>query len=91
MAKLSFLFLTIMMSCSETVMVLALFFMICCDVELNPGPYENVNLKIAHLNIRSLNAPHKFGEVSSAILNHKFDVGVAVCVQHLLLSKEKKT
>ena len=62
------------MSCSETVMVLALFFMICCDVELNPGPYENVNLKIAHLNICSLNAPNKFGEVASAILNHKFDI-----------------
>ena len=55
-------------------MVLALFFMICLDVELNPGPYQNVNLKIAHLNIRSLNAPKKFGEIASAILNHKFDL-----------------
>ena len=63
-----------MRSCSQTVMVLALFFMICCDVELKPGPYENVNLKIAHLNIRSLNAPNKFWEVASAILNHKFDI-----------------
>jgi hypothetical protein len=38
------------------------------------GPYQNVNLKIAHLNIRSLNAPNKFGEIASAILNHKFDL-----------------
>ena len=48
--------------------------MICCDVELNAGPYQNVNLKIAHLNIRSFNAPNKLSEVPSAILNHKFDI-----------------
>ena len=70
----SFVFLNIMVGCLQLLMVLALFFMICFDVELNPGPYQNVNLKIAHLNIRSLNAPNKFGEIASAILNHKFDL-----------------
>jgi hypothetical protein len=68
----SFVFFNIMVGCLQLLMVLALFVMICLDVELNPGPYQNVNLKIAHLNIRSLNAPNKFGEVASAILNHKF-------------------
>ena len=62
MAKFSLLFLVIMRSCSQTVIVLAVFCMIWCDVELNPGPYENVNLKIAHLDIRSLNAPTKLWE-----------------------------
>jgi hypothetical protein len=63
-----------MVGCLQLLMVLALFFMICLDVELNPGPYQNVHLKIAHINIRSLNAPNKFGEIASAILNHKFDL-----------------
>ena len=50
------------------------FFMICSDVELNPGPYRTINLNIAHLNIRSLTAHNKFEEVASAILNNKFDI-----------------
>ena len=43
-------------------------------VESNPGPYQNVNLKLAHLNVCSLNAVNKFEEIASIVLNQKYDI-----------------
>jgi hypothetical protein len=64
-----------MFGCLYCLILLVLFFLLCTDVESNPGPYQNINLKLAHLNVRSLNfAVSKFEEIASIILNQKYDI-----------------
>ena len=58
--------------------LLIIFFLICPDVELNPGPDRTVSLKIGHLNVRSLNSStngsSKFDEIASIILNENLKI-----------------
>ena len=67
--QVSLAFLLTMLGCLHCLILLVIFFLICTDVESNPGPYQNANLKLAHLNVRSLNAVNKFEEIASIILN----------------------
>lgn len=43
------------------------------DIQLNPGPVHKP-LLVGHLNARSLRSDPKFDEISSLILEHKFDL-----------------
>ena len=72
--KVSLAFLFAMLVCLHCLILLLIFFLICTDVESNPGPYQNINLKLAHLNVCSLNAVNKFEKISSIILNQKYDI-----------------
>ena len=36
-------------------MLLAIFFLICIDVHVNPGPERSTSLKVGHLNAQSIN------------------------------------
>ena len=56
------------------VVLLALFFLFCCDVELNPGPNRTCSLNIGHLNVRSLNVVEKFEEVATIIMQQQFHI-----------------
>ena len=74
MVQVSLAFLLTTLVCLHCLILLVIFFLICTDVESNPGPYQNVNLKLAHLNVRSLNGVNKFEEIASIILNQKYDI-----------------
>ena len=60
--------------CFYTAALLSIFFIICNDVQPNPGPFKNVSLSIGHLNVRSLNIADKFEEVATIIQDKKFDI-----------------
>ena len=62
------------MVCLHFGTLLALFFLTCSDVEINPGPERSVSLNIGHLNVRSLNVVDKFEEIASIILNEDFKI-----------------
>ena len=72
--QILFAFLLIIMGYLHRLMLLLIFFSICTDIESNPGPYQSFNLKLAHLNVRSLNAVDKFGGIASIILNQECDI-----------------
>ena len=72
--QILFAFLLIIMGYLHRLVLLVIFFLICTDIESNPGPYQSFNLKLAHLNVCSLNAVDKFGEISSIILNQEYDI-----------------
>ena len=44
------------------------------DIEINPGSCRNLTLNIGHINARSLCDENKFDEISSLVLNEKFDI-----------------
>ena len=60
--------------------LLAIFFLICVDVHVNPGPERSTSLKVGHLNARSINisrgsnVTEKFEEITSIILNENFSI-----------------
>ena len=56
------------------VALLALFFLLCCDIELNPGPNRTGSLSIGHLNVRSLNVVEKFEEIATIIMQKQFHI-----------------
>ena len=60
--------------CLHIAALLSIFFIICFDVLLNPGPFKNFSLCIGHLNVRSLNIADKFEEVATIIKDKKFDI-----------------
>lgn len=53
--------------------ILYLIILLCGDIEINPGP-RSFNLTIGHINARSLNMEDKFDEISSIVLDRKFDI-----------------
>ena len=53
---------------------LSMLLLIFGSVHLNPGPFFNLNLSVAHLNARSLNADDKFREISVLASLHGFDL-----------------
>lgn len=67
--SLSFATTGILNICLYVGTLLTIFFLLCSDVELNPGHERTVSLKIGHLNVRSLNpftkASCKFDEIAS--------------------------
>ena len=58
------------------VVYIALFFLFCCDVELNPGPNrtKSCSPNFGHLNVRSLNVAEKFEEVNNSVSDDAFCV-----------------
>ena len=60
--------------CLHIAALLSIFFTICNDVQLNPGPFKKFSLSIGHLNVRSLNIADKFEEVATIIQDKKFDI-----------------
>ena len=51
-----------------------IFFIICNDVQLNPGPFKIFSLSIGNLNVRSLITADKFEEVATVIQDKKFAI-----------------
>ena len=58
------------------VVYVALFFLFCCDVELNPGPNrtKSCSPNFGHLNVRSSNVAEKFEEVATIIMRKQFHI-----------------
>lgn len=71
---ISFAFFRTLLVCLHFGILLALFFLSCSDVEINPGPERSLLLKLGHLNVRSLNVVDKFEEIASIILNEDFKI-----------------
>ena len=71
---ISFAFFWTPFVCLHFGILLALFFLSCSDVEINPGPGRSLFLKLGHLNVRSLNVVDKFEEIASIILNEDFKI-----------------
>ena len=67
-------FFRTLLVCLHLGFLLALFFLSCSDVEINPGPERSLSLKLGHLNVRSLNVVDKFEEIASIILNEDFKI-----------------
>ena len=68
------LFLTIVWFFLHIAVLSALFFLFCCDIELNPGPNRTCSLSIGHLNVRSLNVVEQFEEVATIIKQKQFHI-----------------
>ena len=49
--------------------LLLFLFLVCFDVEINPGTDCFTSLNLGHLSVRSLNVVDKFGEIASFISN----------------------
>ena len=71
---ISFAFFWTPLVCLHFGILLALFFLSCSDVEINPGPGRSLFLKLGHLNVRSLNVVDKFEEIALIILNEDFKI-----------------
>ena len=54
--------------------LLSIFFIICNNVQLNPGPFKNFSLSIGHIIVRSLNIADKFEEIATIIQDKKFHI-----------------
>ena len=76
-ACIVFLFLTkILAACIQKPCMFnlsKLLILLSGDIELNPGPVNNY--KIAHINVRSLKAPHRLDDIDGLLTPmHKFDI-----------------
>jgi hypothetical protein len=56
------------------VTILGLLILLSGNVEINPGPSNNLFLNIGHINARSLRSEDKFEEIVSLVLDLKLDI-----------------
>ena len=60
-------------------MLLPIFFLICVDVHVNPGPERSTSLKVGHLNAWSINISRRSNviekfDITSIIVNENFNI-----------------
>ena len=74
--RISFLPAGSLLFCFHVAVLLAIFFLMCSDIELNPGPNRSIALNAGHLNARSINISrsdssivNKFEEITSVIFH----------------------
>ena len=79
--RISFLPAGSLLFCFHVAVLLAIFFLMCSDIELNPGPNRSLALNVGHLNARSINISrsdssivNKFEEITSVIFRKNFHI-----------------
>ena len=79
--RISFLPVGSLLFCFHVAVLLAIFFLMCSDIELNPGTNCSIALNVEHLNARSINISrsdsnivNKFEEITSVIFRENFHI-----------------